>query len=269
MRCAYNLPVEEDLKPHIHKHDPLGHYFARAVLACNIHSYASQSLSRVFNASLQHDVPLALVDAAYTDVNGYLLSSDELASGLAKDLYDGLDLAKNCVSITPDAADNKGAVIRNAVMAHRLVHKAEEHKADTIVMNTGLAHLGGDTLHDLSYNTSLTAFLRQKIRPQDKILPVVFPLKRDETPIENHIPSAFWENNPHTFFPRGFSKNLYYAIGVGNSEEDDFIAALGRSYGNESPARFDLPAYPHWVSTRQKLQELIADARAHPTPPAL
>lgn len=259
--CA--LSVTEPVQERLHEHDPLGHYFARASMAFGSSPYAPRSLARAFNACVQQGIPLVLFDAARDETYGYLDLSGRLARDFAAARYQGLDLNQARFPVEGD----EGTVIRNYVMAARIEDAARQQEADTVIVSVGLEHMGGNVKDNLSYETSLTAYLKQKIRPQDRVLPVFLSPKRDRKyKAENYAPSALWNDNPAALIIRGADESPYYN-GCALGEEDRFIERLGKSYGCDIPSRFKAFTEPDQDAVRQELQNLIEQTgRVLPAP---
>ncbi|MCD8563097.1 MAG: hypothetical protein LRY54_03420 [Alphaproteobacteria bacterium] len=278
-RNIYGLSVDKAVQERLHEYDPLGRNFMKAVLADNrFVNMAPQSLARVFSRCLAQDVPLALIDAAQDQSQNYLSPSDALACEVAEDIYEGLDLGQEQIPLSPffgrdkNRIDNRGMVIRNAVMARRAVEAAEEHRADTIVTATGAMHLGGNVAEFRKNDTSFITFLKEEIRPQDKILPIFIAAGTQGLTAEESIPGDFWEDNPEAVILRGASEAFYppvlgdlgIILGLCSCPEPAFLERLGRSYGDAVPARFHETACLEKEAMTRELEEIIRLAQPAP-----
>lgn len=276
---SYGLFTSPAIRPRLHKQDPLSHHFARAALAQAFFQYAPESKKRCLDSCLRNNIPMTLVDAGRTENQKYLDPSDELATKTAQKLFN-IDIAQTKLSLVPEfnlrsLLDHnkslKGIAVRNAVMAQRIVKAAEEHKADTVVVSTGLYHLGGSDLSNAPYDTSLTHFMKEQISPQDKILPVACFGSPFLAYLEM-IPSALWCDNPDTLIIRGLCEDPHVYGGAVNTVlrvfginvENRFISELGESYVHASqpvPPWFNVPSCPDKKIVRQQLKELIFQAK--------
>ena len=257
LEFVYHTPIPEPLKKTFHERDPLGHHFARTVLANNQYPCAPQSKSRLLGRALTHQLPIVLCDAAYGEHRN-LDPVDDLAQEIAESERFQFDLANENIF----AIGIRGMNIRNAVMARRAVETAQaKHvKADTIVMQTGIAHLGGNMLKGLDYDTSLTALLKEEIRPQDRVLSVFFSFAVDDAP-ERIVPPDMWQDNPDHIIIRNFCDESYQNYET--DEENDCIRRLGDSYlaqefGGVVPDRFQSPELPTPQSIKEEARRLIA-----------
>ncbi|MCD8566755.1 MAG: hypothetical protein LRY36_02400 [Alphaproteobacteria bacterium] len=161
----YGLPLKKRAQQKLHETDPLGHHFMRAALANNPLADARQSLYRIFNTCLQHQIPLIMADAARNNKIGHLCPSDRLAGRTARSLhkitrgrYPELDLKNDRIG----PASASGTVIRNAVMARRIITAAERNNAGTIITATGFAHMSGDSFLGLDYENVPDSILKQR-----------------------------------------------------------------------------------------------------------
>ncbi|MCD8566757.1 MAG: TraB/GumN family protein [Alphaproteobacteria bacterium] len=261
----YGLSIDEKTGRTLHEKDPLGHHFARAFLVEKKALYSPCTLARVFNACLQHNIPLAPIDTACDDEEEHINPADALAGRVAQELYGALDLARDNIP-TSGSPDKRGIVIRNAVMVQRMIEAANLHKADTIVAAIGFGHMGGDRGENLPYETSITGFLNAQLRDGDKILPVYFSLKDEEYDPGSYFSPAFWAENPQAVIIRGASEGRY-SLNSWQGLEDKFIKNLGKSYREAAsgpiPARFSPPPQLDKKAIREDIEHLITQTFPH------
>lgn len=140
IRHHCDVPVSDAVRPHLHKHDPLGQHFARVSVAYEPSPYAPHSLKRIFDRCLQHDIPVALYDAGRDDSYKHLSLSDDLTCAFIAAQYKGTTITQHNLAVE----GKRGIIIRNAVMAERIADAADRHQADTIIVSVGAEHLGGE-----------------------------------------------------------------------------------------------------------------------------
>lgn len=248
----------------IQNKDPLGHIFARAVLANNDFTYAPCAINTRLDAALRMNIPVVAVDAARKKGN-YINSKDTLARSIAQDYYD-TDLAEENVDCSGDE-DPCGMEIRNDVMAERTLQAAFQHKAGIVFMQIGNAHFGHKSeLHELfeldsdefPFETSYPARLADKIGDKDHILSIFCDSVHSEFSPEKAIPT-----NPHVSITpvvlRGLADQKFMK---GNADEErTFIAKLGCSYPKTArPCRFSAPALPDKSAMHLELETLLNPA---------
>lgn len=256
----YDISIPEPLKKAFHDLDPLGHHFASAVLADNTYYNAPQSFNRLLSRAFAHNLPIALCDTAFDEHNN-LDPVDDLAQEIALSAQFQCDLICNEIPHIPLTGDTRGIKIRNALMARRVVAKARDNKAHTIVFPTGMNHLGGIISEGFDYESSLTAMLKQQIRPQDRVLSVFFSSAADDFTPERIAPPEMWQDNPDHIIIRDLCDAWYVYYQTG--EEDECIRCLGDSYlapefGGVVPERFQPPELPTTQSIKEEAQQLIA-----------
>ena len=256
---VYKTRIPEPLKTSFHERDPLGHHFARTVLADNMYTCAPQSMTRVLSRALTHNLPIALCDAARKEF-GYLDPGDDMAQEIARSARFQCDLANEDISVV----GTRGMNTRNAVMARRAVEKAQDNKADTVVIQTGLNHLGGNLSRRLNYDTSLTALLKDQIRPQDRVLSVFFSSAVNNYAPERIVSREMWQDNPDHIIIRNLCDHKPPKLVFSNYLEKRLINRLGDSYlaqefGGEVPDRFQTLELPSPESVRAEALQLIQD----------
>ena len=261
IRLGFDIQIPEPLKKSFHEMDPLGHYYSRAVLAKNAYALAPQSLNRLLSRALSHNLPIALCDAACNEHHN-LDPVDDLAQEIAQSERFRCNLMYKEIPHTPLTGDMRGIKIRNAVMARRAVANAQDNKAHTIVFPTGMNHLGGIISEGLDYGSSLTAMLKEEIRPRDRVLSVFFSSAVDDYMPERDVPPKMWEDNPNHIIIRDLCDAWYVYYQTG--EEDECIRRLGDSYlaqefGGEVPQRFQPPELPSKDTICTEARQLIQD----------
>lgn len=253
IRHHCDVPVSESVRPHLHEHDPQGRYFAQAAMAFDPSSYAPQSLKRIFSRCLQHKISLVPYDAGRDESYKRLALTDDLTRAFIDSQHKGRSPGPRALSVE----GKSGMTIRNAVMAERIAMAADRHQAGTIIVGVGAEHLGGRARGDRGYKNSLTACLKQKIRPQDRVLPVFFSARKDrDYKAERYTPAAFWQDNPGALIIRGAGEEHYYN-GSPAGAEDHYIARLGCSYGANIPERFNVLTAPGPEEVRAMLRVFV------------
>lgn len=273
---VYKIDTPADM----HRLDPLGHIFARAILAKNRYPSAPESQARILNTCLRHAIPIIPVDAAFDNALTYLDPSDPLAVESTRKLFK-INLCKTriCYDPSSSAYDPRAVIIRNDVMAQRIATAAErERKACTAVIGTGCDHAGENSEKPLlAYSTTLTAFLKEWIRPQDRMLSVFFAKDAGGERLSK-IPDETWRKNPDALILRNTDnmlsqKGIAYrpqgGKGIPEMSEDEFITILGQSYDKVTiPAHFGIPACPDPDDMKRKLKTIARAARSGPSGPS-
>lgn len=264
-RHIYGIDAPLIYKPQkIQKKDPLGHVFARAVLANNDFTYAPCAINTRLDAALRMNIPVVPVDVGRKKGN-YLSSKDTLARTMAQDYYD-TDLAEENVDCSGDE-DPCGMEIRNDVMAERTLQAAFQHKAGIVLMQIGNAHFGHKSalreLFDLDtdefpFETSYPARLADKIGDKDHIISIFCDSAHSEFSPEKAMPTT-----AHVLITpvvlRGLADQKFMEGEEG--KERAFIAKLGQSYPKTArPSRFSTPALPDKNAMHRELEALLSPA---------
>lgn len=243
--------------------DDQGHLYAQMAITKNTLPYARGSLGRTFDLCMRKHIPLAYVDVHYVPESGKALpASDPLAQEVATSLFDGLDLGQVSIPKTPKteadgSSDERGMIIRNAVMAQRITEAAQRHDADVTVIKTGMRHVTERLQgREMDTSRSLCAFLQDQIRPQDKILPV-FLLPRSYVwgdPAEI-IPEHLRQNGQDVLVIKGINEGSVQHV---NPEREELlIKQLEASYRGSVPDYYKAPAGYNEEDMRAALQSAL------------
>lgn len=254
LQLVYQKIVPQPLKDCFHDFDMSGHLYAQAVMAKNYFTDAPQSYSQLLSRAGANDIEIVPYDTGKK--TPYLDPQDPLVRKVCHEI-DG------CIGLHKTVSDH-GVKIRNKVMARRILEAADtlDNPADTIVIQTGLKHLGGCSLQDLCYPSSLSARLKDTMRPHDRLISVFFSSVKDKFHPEDVVSPDMWEDNPDHVIIRNASDAAFR-----NGEEDEemgHIQKLGESYkaavfGGIVPERFKAASPPSVESVENAVDRLIAE----------
>ena len=254
LQLVYQKIVPQPLKDCFHDFDMSGHVYARAVMAKNYFTDAPQSYSQLLSRASANEIEIVPYDTGKK--TPYLDLQDPLVREACREI-DG------CIGLHKIVSDH-GVKIRNKVMARRLMEAADnpDIPADTIVIQSGLKHLGGFSLQDLCYSSSLSARLKDIMRPHDRLISVFFSSVKDKFHPEDVVSPDMWEDNPDHVIIRNASDTAFR-----NGKEDEEMAhiqKLGESYkaaafGGVVPERFEFVSPPLVESVENEVDRLIAE----------
>jgi hypothetical protein len=244
----FGINMPDDMRAQLHNKDPLGQLFLKA----SINAYQKHSVyhhnTNLYMNCLHHGEPVCLADLGHTDNNMAVDVGDPMTQKIAQDR--GVDLSSTPLLTYPGHAASNwpkhfppkelGCEFRNSGLSRRTINAAEEWKAKTIVIKMGLAHVGGQIHknHQLPYETSVTADLKSRIRPQDEVLSINFNCLHDGREFVDTVPAEMWDNNPDHIIIRNVSK-----ISEGTHDFFDALDAFKASYtdkGYKAPNCFSL-----------------------------
>ena len=257
-RNVYNI-TSSHVGDILHRYDPNGSAYMRAVLSKNIYPYASLSRERAYLTCLYNKIPAVNIDldmfsATSGDSYVIILSNEDPVLGLLFEDVANLNIALH-------ASTGLGMLFRNGGMAIRAWEAAHKtHQADTIVISTGLSHVGGDVRMGHDYSASFTKMLSYHLGPNDKILPVTF--NDSDYVIRDDVDRQMWQDYPDAVIINGASDKWFdNHLNVGRSQEKRFIGELRRSYnGRKEPV-----SYAHYNAKdidqiRKRLTDLVIRA---------
>lgn len=192
---VYNLPKSSLDLNSLEKADPQGHLYAQAIIAKTAF-HAPLAIKYRYQTILDSNVSVALVDAMTKWDEDYLNESDPLVGEMAQARFgDSIDLTLMDLPTTPDTPekDIRGVIIRNDIMACRIVSKAFNAAATgnrttkngkDLVVATGYSHLG-NKIYGSAYKDALPyCILREAYAQGQKnpsVVSVFFETKGDTT----------------------------------------------------------------------------------------
>ncbi len=263
LACYGHDYYEQDLSQHtfynLHEYDPLGHIFARAVMADNAY-LAPLATDMRLQAALASNAPIILVDMARTSDREYLDPNGALFKELVQQREDWQKAAQNGFIKTKSVF---GMDIRNAGIAILTTEAVEaNNESNVTIVSTGAWHLGNKNKR-LSHAGSLPVQIAKR-RPDDIVISVsIVPSGSIWTP-ENRFSSEAL-NDPRilsvTF--RCLSQRLH-DFDYGHSQYET-AETVRQSFidANAEPPPF--PIYPYRDDVEKELETLITEYEAaHP-----
>ncbi len=250
---GYNCTVAQDTNYNLHHYDPLGHVFARAVMADNDY-LAPLAFDTRLQAALSSNAPIILADMARTEDQEHLDPNGVLFEALVSERKEWQQAAKAGNIHFRSLA---GMEMRNGCIATTTTHATHaENAPDLTIVTTGTSHFG-NVLKGLSHAGSLPAQLAN--RNPDDIIVTVFPTMESHgiTP-ERRLTDAF-RNDPR-IIPvtiRGLSQKRDFLCY--DDSQRKTAETVRQSFIDACATPPPEPVYPDEEEVREELRSLIAE----------